>query len=113
MKRTILFACLGVFGMSAANAAGSLRCDGKIIRTGVPAAYVLAQCGQPQNAVVQQSAARVGNVNGTSRLVGVALSEQWVYDRSYGRFPALLVFVDGTLRRIEFLPYRSGNTARY
>ena len=99
MKKTILLACLSLCCMSVASAAGTLRCDGKIIRVGVPAAYVLAQCGAPHNKVVQQSAARAGNLNGTSRLVGVALSEQWVYDRGWGRFPALLVFVEGDLRR--------------
>ena len=46
------------------------------------------------------------------RLVGIALSEQWIYERGWGRFPAVLVFVDGTLKRIDFLPHRSDKATR-
>ncbi len=82
------------------------------MRVGVPAAYVLSQCGAPENQVIQESVARAGTVTGSSRLVGFALSEQWVYDRGFGRFPAVLVFIDGTLRRIDFLPHRSDGATR-
>jgi hypothetical protein len=97
---------------SAASAAPSLRCNGRIIRVGVPAAYVLSECGAPENQVLQESTARVGTLAGSSRIIGLTLSEQWIYDRGWGRFPAVLVFLDGTLRRIDFLPHRSDNAAR-
>jgi hypothetical protein len=96
---------------SAANAASTLRCNGRIIRVGVPAAYVLSECGAPQNQVIQESVARTATLSGSSRLV-VALSEQWVYDRGWGMFPAVLFFLDGTLRRIDFLPHRSDKGTR-
>ena len=38
------------------------------------------------------------------RIIGIALSEQWIYERGWGKFPAVLFFVDGTLKRIDFLP---------
>ena len=107
MKHLLLIACLALSYTSAASAASSLRCNGRIIRVGVPAAFVLSQCGAPENQVIQEQVARAGTVSGASRLVGIALSEQWVYNRGWGRFPAVLVFLDGTLRRIDFLPYRS------
>jgi hypothetical protein len=78
-----------------------------MIRVGDPAAFVLSQCGAPQNQVIQESLARTGTVLGTSRLTGIALAEQWVYERGWGRFPAVLVFLDGTVRRIDFLRHRS------
>jgi hypothetical protein len=78
-----------------------------MIRVGDPAAYVLSQCGAPENQVIQESLARAGTLTGGSRVTGIALSEQWVYERGWGRFPAVLVFSDGTLRRIEFLRHRS------
>ena len=111
MKRLLLLACLALSYTSAANAASSLRCNGRIIRVGVPAAFVLSECGAPENQVIQETVARAGTVTGQSRLVGIALSEQWVYNRGWGRFPAVLFFLDGTLRRIDFLPYRSDRTA--
>ena len=112
MKHILLLACLALSYTSAASAAGSLRCKGKIIRVGVSAAYVLSQCGAPENQVIQESAARAGTLAGSSRLIGIALSEQWIYDRGRGRFPAVLVFFDGTLRRIDFLPHRSKKATR-
>ena len=107
MKNLLLLGCLALSYTSAASAAPSLRCNGRIIRVGVPAAYVLSACGAPENQVIQESLARAATLTGTSRLVGIALSEQWVYDRGWGTFPAVLVFLDGTLKRIDFLPQRS------
>lgn len=107
MKHLLLLACLALSYTSAANAASTLRCNGRIIRVGVPAGYVLSECGHPDNQTLQESTARVGTVSGSTRVVGLTLSEQWIYDRGWGRFPAVLFFLDGTLRRIEFLPYRS------
>ena len=113
MKHLLPLACLALFSYtSVANAAGPLRCNGRIIRVGVPAAYVLYECGAPENQVIQESVARAGTLTGSSRLVGIALSEQWVYERGWGRFPAVLVFVDGTLKRIDFLPHRSDRATR-
>ena len=112
MKRLLLLACLALSYTTAANAEPALRCNGKIMRVGVPAAYVLSECGAPENQVFQESVARAGTVSGHSRIVGLALSEQWIYDRGWGRFPAVLIFLDGTLRRIEFLPTRSDTAAR-
>jgi hypothetical protein len=103
----LVLACIALAYTSSAMAAPSLRCNGRIIRVGVPAAYVLSACGSPENQVVQEAMARSATLSGSSRLVGIALSEQWVYDRGYGTFPAVLKFVDGNLRRIDFLPYRS------
>jgi len=112
MKRLLLLACLALSYTTAANAEPALRCNGKIMRVGVPAAYVLSECGEPANQVLQESVVRSGTTSGASRLVGLALSEQWIYDRGWGRFPAVLVFLDGTLRRIEFLPTQSNRAAR-
>jgi len=112
MKHMLLVACLALSYTSAASAAGSLRCNGKMIRVGVPAAYVLSQCGAPEHQVIQESVARAGTLGGSSRLTGIALSERWVYERGWGRFPAVLVFFEGTLTRIDFLRHRSEKAAR-
>jgi hypothetical protein len=112
MKNIIVLACLALLYTSSANAAGTLRCNGKIIRVGDPAAYVLSQCGAPEHQVVQESLARAGTSSGFSRLTGIALSEQWVYERGWGKFPAVLTFLDGNVRRIDFLRNRSDKAAR-
>jgi hypothetical protein len=102
-----LIAGLALLYTSTADAGTALRCKGRIIRVGVPASYVLSECGAPANSVVQESTARAGTFTGASRVIGLNLSEQWIYDRGAGTFPAVLIFLDGTLRRIEFLPTRS------
>lgn len=107
MKYLTLLACLALSYTSVANAEPSLRCNGRIIRVGVPAGYILSQCGPPANQTIQETTARAGTVFGSSRIVGLTLSEQWIYERGWGRFPAVLHFLDGTLRRIEYLPHRS------
>ncbi len=92
----------------AADAYGSLRCQGKIIDPGVTMAQVLAMCGSPKTRIIEEVPVRARVASGFSRFIGVTTTEQWVYDRGWGRFPAVLKFHDGKLRRIEYLPYRSG-----
>jgi hypothetical protein len=107
VKHLLVLACLALIYTSAANAEPSLRCNGRIIRVGVPAGYILSQCGPPATQTMQETTARAGTVFGSSRIVGLTSSEQWIYERGWGRFPAVLFFLDGTLRRIEYLPHRS------
>ena len=107
MKYKLIVLGLAFCCCAAANAAGSLRCHGKIIQTGVPAAYVLATCGPPEYQLIQEVPARARTVTGFSRFIGIAVSEQWIYNRGGGRFPVVLEFYDGKLRHIEYLPHRS------
>jgi hypothetical protein len=109
MKHLLPLACLALSYTSVANAEPQLRCNGRLMRVGVPAAYILSQCGAPANQTFQETTARAGTVYGGSRIVGLTLSEHWVYERGWGRFPAVLYFLDGTLRRIDYLPHRSDN----
>ncbi len=92
----------------AADAYGSLRCQGKIIDPGATMAQVLAMCGSPKTRIIEEIPVRARVASGFSRFIGYTTTEQWFYDRGWGRFPAVLEFHDGKLRRIEYLPYRSG-----
>ncbi len=91
----------------AADAYGSLRCHGKIINPGISMAQVFEMCGSPKARIVEQVPVRTGTISGFSRLTGIIIAEQWIYDRGWGRFPALLWLQDGRLKRIDYLPYRS------
>ena len=92
----------------AADAYGPLRCQGKIIDPGATMAQILAMCGSPKTRIIEEVPVRARVASGFSRFIGFTTTEQWVYDRGWGRFPAVLKFHDGKLRRIEYLPYRSG-----
>ncbi|MCH8307674.1 MAG: DUF2845 domain-containing protein [Proteobacteria bacterium] len=92
----------------AADAYGSLRCQGKIIDPGVTMAQILAMCGSPKTRIIEEIPVRARVASGFSRFIGYTTTEQWVYDRGWGRFPAVLKFQDGKLQRIDYLSYRSG-----
>ena len=105
--RIAAIACLLAFA-GTAEAYGSLRCKGKLIRVGTTAAHVLSLCGEPRNRIVHEVPVRSRVITGFSRLSGVVTTEQWEYDRGWGKFPVILRFRDGELRRMEYLSYRSG-----
>ena len=90
-----------------AEAYGSLRCQGRIIDTGITMEQVLALCGQPDAKVVEAVPMRARVFTGFSRFTGISFAEQWEYSRGWGKFPAVLIFQDGVLRRIEYRRYRS------
>ena len=71
-------------------------------------AQVLAVCGSPKTRIIEEVPVRARGASGFSRFIGITLAEQWVYDRGWGKFPAVLWFQDGKIQRIEYLPYRSG-----
>jgi len=106
--RTTVLSVLLVFA-NAADAYGNLRCKGRIIDIGDRTAEVLALCGEPAKRVSQKTPVRAGVRSGFTRFAGYTTAEQWIYDRGWGKFPAVLYFDDGKLRRIEYLPHRSGD----
>lgn len=91
----------------AADAYGSLRCQGRIIDRGATMAQILALCGPPETRIIEEVPVRARTAAGFSRFIGIAQTEYWEYDRGWGRFPAVLWFQDGKVKRIEYLPYRS------
>jgi hypothetical protein len=106
--RLILLAIMLCYA-GAAEAYGSLRCKGKIIDPGATMAEVVALCGPPSTRIISQVPARARVATGFSRFIGFTTTEQWVYDRGWGKFPAVLTFHDGKILRIDYLPYRSGD----
>lgn len=91
-----------------ADAHGSLRCKGRIVDVGDSAAKVLALCGEPASRVATTVPVRAATRTGFTRFTGFATSEQWIYDRGYGKFPAVLFVDEGRIRRVDHLPRRSG-----
>jgi hypothetical protein len=69
---------------------------------------VLTLCGPPATRISQQAQVRARVASGFSRHIGLTTTEQWVYDRGWGRFPAVLTLDNGKVQRIDYLPYRSG-----
>ncbi|MFQ6005429.1 MAG: DUF2845 domain-containing protein [Woeseia sp.] len=108
-KQLTVWALAACLMATASSAMGPMRCKGKLIEPGVPMAYVLQKCGPPKHRVIETGPVRSRSVSGFARLSGTFFSEQWIYERGFGRFPAILIFDHGTLKRIEYLPERSGH----
>jgi len=106
-KKTALAALLLILYAGTSDAHGSLRCKGHIIDVGTSAAEVLELCGEPDRRVVTQVPVRAATLTGFTRFAGFAMSEQWVYDRGWGKFPAVLFLDEGQIQRIDYLPRRS------
>lgn len=94
---------------SAADAFGSLRCKGRLIDVGDTASAVLSLCGEPAQRIVNEVPVRAGINSGFTRVLGMTAIERWVYDRGWGKFPAVLHVDEGVIRRIDHLPRRSGD----
>jgi hypothetical protein len=108
LYRTTVLAILLVYA-GTADAFGSLRCKGRLVDVGDSAAEVLKLCGEPTRRVVTQVPVRAGTMTGFARFAGFATSEEWIYDRGWGKFPAVLHFDEGRIRHIDHLPHRSGD----
>lgn len=106
-RSTVLAALLVILYAGTADAYGSLRCKGHFIDVGAGAADVLALCGEPVRRVVTQVPVRTASLTGFTRFAGYATTEQWVYDRGWGKFPAVLFLDAGKVQRIEYLSRRS------
>ena len=57
-------------------------------------AQVQALCGSPMSRIVEEFPVRARTTRGFSRFIGITTTEQWIYDRGWGRFPAVLHFHD-------------------
>jgi Protein of unknown function (DUF2845) len=82
--------------------ADTLRCGSKLVEEGESAQAVLAKCGEPASKEVRTEDVRARNASGGTRVVGTTKVEIWRYDRGSGKFPAILTFEDGVLKKLEF-----------
>jgi hypothetical protein len=108
IMRTAVLAIMVMY-TGTADAQGSLRCKGRIVDVGKSAAEVLALCGKPARRIATQVPVRIGVRSGFTRFGGFSTVEQWIYDRGWGKYPAVLHFDDGIIRRVDHLPNRSGD----
>ena len=106
-RTTVIAALLVTMYAGTADAYGSLRCKGRFIDVGTGAAEVIALCGEPAQRIVSRVPVRTAVLTGFTRVAGYATTEQWVYDRGWGKFPAMLYLDEGRVRRIDYLPHRS------
>jgi hypothetical protein len=82
--------------------ADTLRCGSKLVEPGESATAVLAQCGAPTSKKVITEPVRARTPAGGSRVIGTTEKEIWRYERGSRKFPAILTFEEGVLKKLEF-----------
>jgi hypothetical protein len=87
---------------SATAQADTLRCRNSLIEEGMAQAYVLEKCGPPDSKMDIKEPVMARRPNGTTFQVGISEMEIWRYNRGSGKFPAVLTFDGGKLRKLEF-----------
>ena len=83
---------------STSFAAETLRCGGKIVKTGMTITEVERYCGKPSSSEVEDHVVRAGN-----RAVGTSQLHIWTYNRASGQKAAVLEFDQDVLLSIEYV----------
>lgn len=107
--KLVIVAILALGFSSVADAYGSLRCKGRLIGIGDTMEQVATLCGAPLGRRIDEIPVRSRVGSGFTRPAGTTTTERWVYDRGWGRFPAVLTFDRGRVQRVDYLPVRSGD----
>ena len=99
--------CTGLFAISVVLAisparADTLRCRSSLISTGDSATHVIGKCGEPDSRLEVSEPVMVRSRKGYTYQVGTTSREIWRYRRAPGKFPALLTFEGGVLKKLEF-----------
>jgi hypothetical protein len=92
---------LSICFASAAHA-DTLRCGSKLIQPGANQGYVTEHCGAPDSKETFTEPVYVRRVDGTTFQSGETSRDVWRYKRGPGKFPAVLTFEMGVLKKIEF-----------
>ena len=98
MKRLLMVSILVCIAHWAIAADDSLRCGGKIVRTGMKMDEVRKACGKPSSTEVEEHDVRAGN-----RVVGTTELNIWYYKRGSGQKTAMLEFDQDKLLSIKYV----------
>lgn len=93
---------VGLLAIAAPASADTLRCGSSLISEGAHVSYVLAKCGAPDSRREISEPIMARRPNGTVYQVGVTVQEIWRYERAPGKFPAVMTFEGGVLKKLEF-----------
>jgi len=98
----LLWLAVVALALAATAHAETLRCKSSLISPGASQDYVLQKCGPPASKMDVNEPVMARRPNGTTYQVGTATKEIWRYDRSPGKFPAVMTFEEGVLKKLEF-----------
>jgi hypothetical protein len=103
MKLTSVFSLLVLASAAASPAfAETLRCGSSLIQPGATQGYVVEKCGEPTSKETFTEPVIAQRVDGSTYQAGTTSKDVWRYKRGSGKFPAVLTFEMGVLKKLEF-----------
>jgi hypothetical protein len=102
-RQTAVALMLAALTLTTAAHADTLRCGSKLIAEGESQSTVRAKCGTPDSETKLTEPIYARNpYGGVAGVVGESTKIIWRYQRSPGKFPAVLTFEGGVLKKLEF-----------
>jgi hypothetical protein len=99
--RHALFAVAALLLATSAHA-DTLRCGSSLISEGAAQVYVREKCGEPNSKMDVTEPVMARRPDGFAYQVGTTTQEIWRYQRAPGKFPAVLTFEGGVLKKLDF-----------
>lgn len=93
----LIFLTVLLYLSAPAIAQDSLRCGGKIVRTGMTMEEVKKHCGNPSSTAIEEQDVRAG-----PRVIGKTEIHIWRYERSSMQRTAVLQFDQEELKSISY-----------
>jgi hypothetical protein len=101
-RKTPVLLALAALTLAAAAHADTLRCGKYLIAEGALQAEVGSKCGAPDQEMNVTEPTYAFNRDGYRYQTGTATKVIWRYQRAPGKFPAVLTFEEGVLKKLEF-----------
>jgi hypothetical protein len=101
MKNVTLIAA-GFLLFAAAAHADTLRCGSSLVAEGANQSFVREKCGQPDSVAEVTEPVYAHRPDGFTYQTGTTTQQIWRYKRAPGKFPAVMTFAGGVLKKLEF-----------
>lgn len=101
-RKTLSLLAVAALTFAAAARADTLRCGKYLIAEGAMQSEVREKCGPPDETLNVTEPTYARNVYGYMFQTGTATKTIWRYKRAPGKFPAVLTFEEGELKKLEF-----------
>ena len=98
--RAALTVSLMLFAVAAH--ADTLRCGSVLVAEGANQSFVRQKCGEPDSKMEVSEPVMARRPDGFVYQAGTTTQEIWRYKRAPGKFPAVMTFEGGVLKKLEF-----------
>ncbi|HVY80292.1 MAG TPA: DUF2845 domain-containing protein [Steroidobacteraceae bacterium] len=101
-RKTLSLLTLAALTLATGARADTLRCGKYLIAEGAMQTEVREKCGPPDETLNVSEPTYARNAYGYMFQTGTITKTIWRYKRAPGKFPAVLTFEGGELKKLEF-----------